>query len=259
MAASIWGAEPIIQWITTSPVFDNRWLGDLAKLRASAEQATTLPARNPSVQSTDRYSSQNSETSTAPLYNHLGQSAPQAKATSTDEAAPSTYQDAEPSRQDQAQSSPATDAADSQAASLSESELALVRELAQIDRNTRAHEAAHLSAAAGLAVSGMNFGYTRGPDGIHYATSGEVSIDTSKVANDPEATYRKALQIQTAALAPRDPSPQDHAVAAMARQMANEALMDIARQRNQPAASDAIQRYLTTLTPPTSTGTNLFA
>ncbi|MFK7955733.1 MAG: putative metalloprotease CJM1_0395 family protein [Lysobacterales bacterium] len=98
-----------------------------------------------------------------------------------------------------------------------------VRELAATDRRVRAHEAAHLAAAGGLARGGASFSYQRGPDNRLYAVAGEVQIDASKVSGDPQATLRKAQQIQRAALAPADPSAQDRAVAAAAQRMAIEA------------------------------------
>jgi hypothetical protein len=60
---------------------------------------------------------------------------------------------------------------------------------------------------------------------------GEVSIDSSPVANDPQATLTKAQQIQAAALAPANPSAQDRAVAASAARMAIEARLALAQQR----------------------------
>jgi hypothetical protein len=107
-----------------------------------------------------------------------------------------------------------------------------VRELAAIDRKVRAHEAAHLAAAGSIALSAASFGYTRGPDGQSYATSGEVNIDSSP-ANTPEETLRKAEQIHSAALAPADPSPQDLRVASQAEAMASEARLEILRQQAQ--------------------------
>ena len=44
-----------------------------------------------------------------------------------------------------------------------------------------------------------------------YITGGEVRIDTSP-AKDPEATIQKMQQVQRAAFAPADPSPQDQKV-----------------------------------------------
>jgi hypothetical protein len=113
--------------------------------------------------------------------------------------------------------------------SLSVQDQQIVETLQARDREVRAHEAAHLAAAAGLALSGASFSYTRGPDGRSYATGGEVSIDVSPVPDDPQATIAKARQIHRAALAPARPSGQDRAVAARAVQMEAEAQQDLAR------------------------------
>jgi len=113
-----------------------------------------------------------------------------------------------------------------------------VQRLRAIDQKVRAHEQAHLSAAAGLAISGANFQYVRGPDGRQYAVAGEVSIDVSP-AQTPEATIDKARRIQAAALAPADPSPQDRAVAAAAAQMAAQAQAEKLRiEREEAEARD---------------------
>jgi len=91
----------------------------------------------------------------------------------------------------------------------------VVQQLQKRDREVRTHEQAHASAGGSLAGA-ANFNFVTGPDGKRYATSGEVSIDVSKVANDPEATIRKLEQVQRAALAPASPSSQDLKVAAQA-------------------------------------------
>jgi hypothetical protein len=57
-----------------------------------------------------------------------------------------------------------------------------------------------------------------------------VSIDTSPVAGNPEATIRKAQQIRAAANAPANPSGQDRAVAAQASQMEQAAHQELAEQ-----------------------------
>jgi hypothetical protein len=61
---------------------------------------------------------------------------------------------------------------------------------------------------------------------------GEVSIDTSPVAGNPEATIAKAHQIEAAALAPADPSGQDHSVATQAQAMAAAAEAELAAARS---------------------------
>lgn len=111
---------------------------------------------------------------------------------------------------------------------LSAEQLQQIQQLVAIDRKVRAHEQAHLAAAADLARSSANFGYTTGPDNRQYAVSGEVSIDVSE-ARTPQETITKAQRIRAAALAPADPSAQDNRVAALASQMENEARAEVAR------------------------------
>lgn len=94
-----------------------------------------------------------------------------------------------------------------------------IAKLRQRDREVRTHEQAHIAAAGGLAKGGATFSFQRGPDGKQYAVGGEVSIDTSPVSENPDATIRKAQQIRAAALAPADPSVQDRAVAASANSL----------------------------------------
>jgi hypothetical protein len=116
------------------------------------------------------------------------------------------------------------------------------------DREVRAHEAAHQAAAGGLARGGASFSYAIGPDGKRYAVGGEVSIDTSDMPDDPQATLRKADAIRAAALAPAQPSSQDLAVAAQATQMAMEARVELAKQSQdhqgttEPGPSDGSPR-----------------
>jgi len=108
-----------------------------------------------------------------------------------------------------------------------------VRKLQARDREVRAHEQAHLSAAGQYARGGANFTYQKGPDGKNYAVGGEVSIDSSPVSGNPQATLAKAQAIQRAALAPASPSSQDHSVAAAAGKMALEARSEIQEERTE--------------------------
>ncbi|MCP5050106.1 MAG: hypothetical protein GY940_23275 [bacterium] len=117
---------------------------------------------------------------------------------------------------------------------LTDEEKAEIRELKAIDRKVRQHEQAHLAAASGIALSGPNYSYKRGPDGVNYAVGGDVQIDASK-ESDPDATIAKAQKISAAALAPGDPSPQDRSVAASARAMEAEARVELARERQEEA------------------------
>ncbi len=98
-----------------------------------------------------------------------------------------------------------------------------VRELQQRDREVRAHEQAHVAAAGQYVRGGINYTYTKGPDNKQYATGGNVSLDTSPIAGDPEATEEKARILRSAALAPGNPSAQDQSVAAQASTMEAEA------------------------------------
>jgi len=110
---------------------------------------------------------------------------------------------------------------------LSAQELRQVRELQSIDKRVRAHETAHLNAAAGIAKGGASFTTRMGPDGQQYAVGGEVSIDTAAIAGDPQATVFKARQIQQAAQAPLNPSAQDKAIAASAYALEQQALVEL--------------------------------
>ena len=99
---------------------------------------------------------------------------------------------------------------------LSQCQLAEVARLRAIDRQVRAHEQAHLVAAGPYAKGGPSYEYVTGPDHQRYAVGGEVSIDTTPVRGDPEATIQKMLTVIAAANAPADPSIEDRAVAAQA-------------------------------------------
>ncbi len=101
---------------------------------------------------------------------------------------------------------------------LTPEQLKTLSELKARDREVRAHEAAH-QAVGGQYTGAISYVYQRGPDGAQYAVGGEVSIDTSPVAGDPEATIDKMRTVRAAALAPAEPSAQDRAVAAQAMQI----------------------------------------
>ncbi|PYC21886.1 hypothetical protein DMO17_15625 [Aquipseudomonas alcaligenes] len=118
-----------------------------------------------------------------------------------------------------------------------------IAELASRDREVRAHEQAH--AAVGGAYAGApTYTFARGPDGKRYAVGGEVSIDTSPIPNDPEATLRKMELVQRAALAPAEPSAQDRRVAAQAAAQAAEARAELAQLRREEQAASAEERAL---------------
>ncbi|GGK74026.1 putative metalloprotease CJM1_0395 family protein [Amphritea balenae] len=118
---------------------------------------------------------------------------------------------------------------------VSDDEQKLIRELAARDREVRQHELSH-AAAGGSHAGAPTFEYQRGPDGRLYAVGGEVSIDTSAVPNDPQATLEKAEIILRAALAVSEPSTQDRAVAVRAAALAADARAELARQEQSSEA-----------------------
>ncbi|SFV52671.1 SrpA-related protein [hydrothermal vent metagenome] len=112
---------------------------------------------------------------------------------------------------------------------LSEDEKRLVKDLAARDSEVKAHEAAHQSAAGGLAGA-ASYTYQQGPDGKMYAIGGEVPISMPS-SSSPEETIQNARKVASAALAAGDPSPQDFSVASSARVMEMQAV----QQKNKEA------------------------
>jgi hypothetical protein len=131
---------------------------------------------------------------------------------------------------------------------LSQEERQQVAELRQIDRKIRAHEAAHLAAAGGLATSGASYSYTYGPDGKRYATGGEVSVDTS-AGRDPQANIEKGRRIQAAAMAPADPSPQDYQVARAGKALEAQGRADLAAEKRAEQSDGARRKVENTYAP----------
>lgn len=108
-----------------------------------------------------------------------------------------------------------------------------IRDLAARDREVRAHERAH-AAVGGQYAGAPTYQFERGPDGVNYAISGEVSIDVSKEPT-PQETIQKAQIVRRAALAPAEPSPQDRRVAAQATRIESEAKQELAVQQRREA------------------------
>ena len=105
-------------------------------------------------------------------------------------------------------------------------ELTVINALETRDTEVTAHEQAH-AAVGGQHAGSPTYSYETGPDGNKYAVEGEVSISTSAIQGDPQATLEKARQVKAAALAPSEPSSQDIKVAAKADQLANQARNDL--------------------------------
>ncbi|HUW84103.1 MAG TPA: putative metalloprotease CJM1_0395 family protein [Phycisphaerae bacterium] len=115
-----------------------------------------------------------------------------------------------------------------------------MQRLRQADQQVRQHEAAHQTAGGQHVQGSPSYQYKTGPDGKQYAVGGEVRIDTSSVAGDPETTIRKMQQIRRAALAPAQPSAQDRAVAAKAAQIEQRARAELRSQGSGSAAPGSI-------------------
>lgn len=121
---------------------------------------------------------------------------------------------------------------------LTEEEEKEVEALKARDKEVRAHEQAHKSAAGKYARGAPSFDYQNGPDGKRYAVGGEVSIDLSE-GRTPEETIQKANTIRSAALAPAEPSAQDRKVAAEATQMLQNARTELAAEQQEEIDSSA--------------------
>lgn len=120
---------------------------------------------------------------------------------------------------------------------LTEEEQKQVDELKARDAEVKAHEQAHIAAGGSYVRGGASYDYQTGPDGKKYAVGGEVSIDTSPVEGDPQATIYKAQVILKAALAPAEPSGQDKSVASQARQMMASARKELMAEKTNPDES----------------------
>jgi SprA-related family len=133
----------------------------------------------------------------------------------------------------------------SSAPALSDAEQAELNSLKARDNKLRQHEQAHVAASAGLNVSKAAFTYQRGPDGVQYAVAGDVRIDASPGNNAKDSLARGELIVDVA-LAPADPTPGDRSVAAVGRNMAQQASAELARDaeklRQEYLSKDAGQK-----------------
>jgi hypothetical protein len=105
-----------------------------------------------------------------------------------------------------------------------------LRELAAEDRRVRLQEQVY-SALAGRHAGISHYQYVRGPDGSHYAVSGEVSVDLNEVPGDPRATLEKARQIRRAAYAPLEPTEAYRRVAAQAARLEADARAQLLQEQ----------------------------
>ena len=121
---------------------------------------------------------------------------------------------------------------------LTEEEQQRVEELKARDREVRQHEQAHSAAGGQYTRGGPQYEYTSGPDNKRYATGGEVSIDVSKVADNPRATIGKMQVVYRAAMAPAEPSSADRAIAGEAKQREAEARRELAETQRQERTAE---------------------
>jgi len=128
----------------------------------------------------------------------------------------------------------------------------IITQLQQRDKEVRTHELAHATAGGG-ATDSPSYTFEIGPDGKRYATDGEVAVDLSTVAGDPQATIIKMQKIHAAAMAPTNPSTQDIRVAASAAQNILAAQSELlALKGNEATQSDSADKSLSTKTNATS-------
>lgn len=112
---------------------------------------------------------------------------------------------------------------------LTEAEQKEVQELKERDAEVRQHEQTHANIAGQYAGS-PQYEFERGPDGNNYAVGGHVEIDTSPIANDPEATVLKMQTIRRAALSVDEPSAADRQIAQQAQQEESKAQQELNKQ-----------------------------
>jgi len=120
---------------------------------------------------------------------------------------------------------------------LSDEEQRSLRDMKTRDAEVRAHEQAHVAAAGPYFRGGPTYETERGPDGKEYAVGGSVSIDSSPVKGDPEATIAKMQQVRRAALAPKDPSATDRSVAAKASAQEAKARQQLAEEQSKESGA----------------------
>ena len=119
-----------------------------------------------------------------------------------------------------------------QKAELSEEEKKEVEKLKERDREVKDHEQAHLSSLGQYRGGAASYDFQTGPDGQRYAVGGEVGADLSE-EDTPETTITKMQVVKRAAMAPAEPSAQDHQVASQASRIEAEARSEEAKEQSQ--------------------------
>jgi len=101
-----------------------------------------------------------------------------------------------------------------------------IQQLEKRDQEVRTHELAHARVGGDVTGSPV-YEFEMGPNGKKYAVAGEVSVDLSTVAGDPQATITKMEKVHAAALAPVEPSAQDMKVASQATKLIAQAKSEL--------------------------------
>ncbi|MGM0370501.1 MAG: putative metalloprotease CJM1_0395 family protein, partial [Bacillota bacterium] len=113
------------------------------------------------------------------------------------------------------------------------------QKLRQRDNEVRQHELAHKT-TGGKYAGNISYTYQQGPEGNRYAVGGEVGMDISPEAGDPEKTIEKAETVRKAALAPAQPSGQDLKIAAKAAKMKMQASAELKQEDSDPNKSNKL-------------------
>ncbi|MCZ2720467.1 putative metalloprotease CJM1_0395 family protein [Marinomonas sp. 15G1-11] len=144
--------------------------------------------------------------------------------TSTNEESDSASEEAEINETEKTQ--------DKETTELTEDEVKKVAELKARDIEVKTHEQAH-AMVGGKHAGSPSYTYEQGHDGNNYAVEGEVPIDVSTIANDPQATISKMQQVYQAALAPAQPSSADRSIAADSQSKISAARAELLESKNE--------------------------
>jgi len=125
-----------------------------------------------------------------------------------------------------------------------QTQLKVVQQLAAVDREAKAYEQTD-AAIASSDTTNPGFDYESSLDRPIYSVSGQASIDTSAVENDPRATLEKAQVIIRAALSAAEPSAADRQVVSQAKALALQAMSELGETKindESLAASDQVEQ-----------------
>ena len=122
--------------------------------------------------------------------------------------------------------------ADKQAINIILEQKAQIETLAIRDREVRSHERTIRSAGGDL-TGGASVSFKEGPDGVKYAASVDVPIDTSTVPGNPEATIKKMRVVQQTALAPAESTSSDRATVTAATRLLLQAQIDLVAEKTE--------------------------